>query len=93
MPFPAAMPSSAQGTTNYYTFLPELSTTSNSPFTAVTYLRRLEMPSDYPTTVQNNKIERARQSFIYASSSAAPGDADEAAQIMQHDQVSGLGQA
>ncbi|KAK4052788.1 hypothetical protein OIV83_002075 [Microbotryomycetes sp. JL201] len=89
MPFPAAMPNSAQGTTNYYTLLPELSSTSSSPYTAVTYLRRLEYDSSYPNTVQYNKIERGEQSFIYASSSVSPGDADEAAQIMQHDQSKG----
>ncbi|KAK4057454.1 hypothetical protein OIO90_001523 [Microbotryomycetes sp. JL221] len=89
MPFPAAMPSSAQGTRNYYTLLPDLSSTSDSSFTAVTYLRMLEYPSDYPNTVQYNKIDRARQPFIYASSSRGPGDADEAAQLMEHDQPKG----
>ncbi|KAM0786890.1 hypothetical protein ACM66B_002314 [Microbotryomycetes sp. NB124-2] len=89
MPFPAAMPTSAQGTKNFYTFLPELSSTSTSPWTAVTYIRMLEPGPNYPTTVQYDKIERGQQSFVYASASVNPGDADEAAQIMMHDQPKG----
>lgn len=81
----------ATSTSAFYTYLPELSTIdAASSFTAVTYLRFLAAPADYPSTSTFTSLTKASTRFIYASSSIKPdGDAEDAV-LTQHNQVRSL---
>ncbi|KAK4704881.1 hypothetical protein P7C70_g1329, partial [Phenoliferia sp. Uapishka_3] len=83
-----ASTSNATGTSSFFTFLPALSTSDpTSAFTAVSYIRLLTMPSNYPTTATANAITRGPTSFIYASSTVAPTGKAEDAVLTQHNQA------
>ncbi|KAK4704883.1 hypothetical protein P7C70_g1328, partial [Phenoliferia sp. Uapishka_3] len=79
---------SATETTEFFTLVPTLSTTDHtSHYTVVTYLRLLNMPSDYPTTAKANAIARDSNDFIFASSTVKPTGNAENAVLTQHDQA------
>ncbi|ORY88319.1 hypothetical protein BCR35DRAFT_289209 [Leucosporidium creatinivorum] len=84
-----ASTASATSTASFYTFLPELSTNSSASYTAVSFLRLLEAPSNYPSTSSFKSLNRnGPNSFIYASSTVQPGSSEEGAVITQHNQAS-----
>ncbi|KAK4704668.1 hypothetical protein P7C70_g1538, partial [Phenoliferia sp. Uapishka_3] len=74
-------------TSNFYTLLPALSTTDpSSAFTAVSFVRLLEMPSNYPSTSPHKSITQTSTSVCYASSSDRPPTTTQDATITQHNQ-------
>lgn len=84
----AASTSSGTTTSDFFTYLPALSTTDGtSPFTLVSYLRPLSFPSNYVSTAVTTSITRGVNSFIYASSTVKPANTAETATLTQHDQV------
>ena len=75
-------------TAQFYTFLPALSTSDDTtPTIRVSWLRLLAQPSSFMSPSQNKVIVRGPQSFIYASSTAAPANTAENAVFAQHDQA------
>lgn len=87
----AASSVEATSTSAFYTFLPELSTSdAASSFTAVSFLRLLAAPADYPSTSTFTSLTKASTRFIYASSSVKPDGEAEDAVITQHNQVRSL---
>lgn len=78
----------ALSTPTYFTLLPALSSSSlNSSYTVVSYLRPLVMPSTYLGTSKNKNLKREQNNFIYASSSIRPATNAESALISKHYQV------
>ncbi|GAA6010479.1 hypothetical protein JCM11491_006958 [Sporobolomyces phaffii] len=89
-----ASTSSSVQTTDFYTIVPELSTTATgSPFTTVAWLRALTPPANYPTSsaVSSSTIDRTSTSLkmIYASASKDPSSTNEASDVAQHNRPYG----
>lgn len=82
-------------TTDFFTIVPELSsTTTGSPFTTLAWLRELQPPANYPTSssVSNTTVDRASTSLkmIYASSSKDPRSVNEDSNnVAQHNKPFG----
>lgn len=78
---------SATATEEFYTFLPHLSSNTTDSYTAVSWIRPLMMPANYPGKSPNINLARVATEFIYASSSVPPGNPAQNAVLTQHNQV------